>query len=172
MKEFLLFLLLTFILSTLVFFVPTLKCNIVALAKSSDVFNFASFIIGFLTMLMTCITDTGIIKSYNTLEAKKLEYSAIKNKFKLPRNLFVVLLLVVLLTAIQHIWCHYIISLMIVSLYFLAIFMSFKFPYILKEESFVVIKKELRDMEKVEKKKTQDRLEASERLLSSRTQKK
>ena len=50
--------------------------------------------------------------------------------------------------------------------------MSFKFPYILKEESFVVIKKELRDMEKVEKKKTQDRLEASERLLSSRTQKK
>ena len=121
---------------------------------------------------MTCITDAGIIKSYNTLDAKKLEYSAMKNKFRLPRNLFIILLLIILLTAIQHLWHFYFISVMIVSLYFLAILLSFKFPYILKRESFIVIRKELVDKQKAEKKKNKDRVRDSEQLLNLREQKK
>lgn len=172
MKEFFLFLAITVIFSILTFYFPMLKDNITSLAKSSDVFNFASFIIGFLTLIMTCITGAGIIKSYNTLDAKKLEYSAMESKFRLPRNLFVILLLIILLTAIQHLWYFYFISVMIVSLYFLAILLSFKFPYILKKESFVVIRKELTDKQKEEKKKNKDRVRASERLLNLREQKK
>lgn len=172
MKEFFLFLAITIIFSIFTFYFPMLKDNIISLAESSDVFNFASFIIGFLTLIMTCITDAGIIKSYNTLDAKKLEYSAMKSKFRLPRNLFVILLLIILLTAIRHLWDFYFISVIIVSLYFLAILLSFKFPYILKKESFVVIRKELIDKQKEEKKKNKDRVRASERLLNLREQKK
>lgn len=172
MREFFLFLVITIVFSIFAFYIPMLKDNIIALAKSSDVFNFASFIIGFLTLLMTCITDAGIIKSYNTLDAKKLEYSAMKNKFRLPRNLFIILLLIILLTAIQHLWHFYFISVMIVSLYFLAILLSFKFPYILKRESFIVIRKELVDKQKAEKKKNKDRVRDSEQLLNLREQKK
>lgn len=95
-----------------------------------------------------------------------------ESKFRLPRNLFVILLLIILLTAIQHLWYFYFISVMIVSLYFLAILLSFKFPYILKKESFVVIRKELTDKQKEEKKKNKDRVRASERLLNLREQKK
>lgn len=61
---------------------------------------------------------------------------------------------------------------MIVSLYFLAILLSFKFPHILKKESFVVIRKELIDKQKEEKKKNKDRVRASERLLNLKEQKK
>lgn len=95
-----------------------------------------------------------------------------KSKFRLPRNLFVILLLIILLTAIQHLWYFYFISVMIVSLYFLAILLSFKFPHILKKESFVVIRKELIDKQKEEKKKNKDRVRASERLLNLKEQKK
>lgn len=94
-----------------------------------------------------------------------------KSKFRLPRNLFVILLLIILLTAIQHLWYFYFISVMIVSLYFLAILLSFKFPHILKKESFVVIRKELIDKQKEEKKKNKDRVRASERLLNLKEQK-
>ena len=172
MKESFLFLSLAVIFYIFALYIPMLKDNIIVLAKSSDVFNFASFIIGFLTLLMTCITDSGIIKSYNTLDAKKLEYSAMKNKFRLPRNLFIILLLIILLTAIQHLWNLYFVSVMIVSLYFLAILLSFRFPYILKKESFIVIRKELIDKHTAEKKKNKDRIRDSERLLNSRNQKK
>ena len=95
-----------------------------------------------------------------------------KSKFRLPRNLFVILLLIILLTAIQHLWYFYFISVMIVSLYFLAILLSFKFPHILKKESFVVIRKELIDKQKEEKKKNKYRVRASERLLNLKEQKK
>ena len=64
MKEFFLFLAITVIFNILTFYFPMLKDNIASLAKSSDVFNFASFIIGFLTLIMTCIADAGIIKSF------------------------------------------------------------------------------------------------------------
>lgn len=76
------------------------------------------------------------------------------------------------MTAIQHLWHFYFISVMIVSLYFLAILLSFKFPYILKRESFIVIRKELVDKQKAEKKKNKDRVRDSEQLLNLREQKK
>lgn len=120
--------------------------------------------------LKTVLTDN--VGTGTTLDAKKLEYSAMKSKFRLPRNLFVILLLIILLTAIQHLWYFYFISVMIVSLYFLAILLSFKFPHILKKESFVVIRKELIDKQKEEKKKNKDRVRASERLLNLKEQKK